>query len=108
MGRSNEKVQDRYYTVKEYDNMSYMDKGELKKLRNKRNNGGSNKENAKRVKFDKGNPTYNDLKRQISVLQSKMDGLVEDGDEVPKKKPGILNNRTNNALTRQDGRKGKY
>ena len=36
MGRSNEKVQDRYYTVKEYDNMSYKDKAELNKLRNKR------------------------------------------------------------------------
>ena len=37
-----------------------------------------------------------------------MDGLVGDGDEVPKKKPGILNIRTNISLTRQDGRKGKY
>ena len=106
MGRSNDKIQDRYYTVKEYDNMSYEDKGELKKLRNKRNGGGSNKENSKRMKFDRGNTNFNDIKRQISALQSKLDGMEETGEEVPKKKPGILNNRTNNALTRQNRRKG--
>ena len=109
-GQSYEKVQDRYYSDKEYAKLSYEDKGTLKRLRDKRGGDGNNKESGKKVKWG-GGQSQNDVRRQIAAMQSKLDGRGEqetDEAEETSKRPGILNNRTNNALTRQSGSKGKH